>query len=73
MRAVHNAAFGSGADTAEAQLVDDLRADRDIIAPLPIVAVVDGDVGSVRRVDVGDAFDGVASCGRGSADGRGRW
>jgi putative acetyltransferase len=41
---VHNAAFGSAADTAEAQLVDDLRADGDIIAPLSIVAVVDGDV-----------------------------
>ena len=44
MRAVHNAAFGDGADSAEAQLVDDLRADGDIIAGLSIVAVVDGDV-----------------------------
>lgn len=44
MRAVHNAAFGSGGDTVEAQLVDDLRVDGDIIAPLSIVAVVDGDV-----------------------------
>ncbi|HZA18710.1 MAG TPA: N-acetyltransferase [Pseudonocardiaceae bacterium] len=44
VRAVHNAAFGGGADTAEAQLVDDLRAGRDVIAALSIVAVVDGDV-----------------------------
>lgn len=44
MRAVHNAAFGGGADVVEAQLVDDLRAGGDIIAALSIVAVVDGDV-----------------------------
>ncbi|MDQ4020322.1 MAG: N-acetyltransferase [Actinomycetota bacterium] len=44
VRAVHNAAFGGGADTAEAQLVDDLRADGDVIAALSIVAVVHGDV-----------------------------
>lgn len=44
VRAVHNAAFGGGADAVEAQLVDDLRADGDIIAALSIVAVVDGDV-----------------------------
>ncbi|HEX8760825.1 MAG TPA: N-acetyltransferase [Pseudonocardiaceae bacterium] len=41
VRAVHNAAFGRG---AEAQLLDDLRADGDVIAGLSIVAVVDGDV-----------------------------
>ncbi len=44
MRAVHNAAFGGGADAAEAQLVHDLRADGDVIAALSIVAVLDGDV-----------------------------
>ncbi|MGH3972966.1 MAG: GNAT family N-acetyltransferase [Pseudonocardiaceae bacterium] len=44
VRRVHNAAFGGGADAAEAQLVDDLRADGDVIAALSIVAVVDGDV-----------------------------
>lgn len=44
VRAVHNAAFGGGADAAEAQLVDNLRADGDVIAALSIVAVVDGDV-----------------------------
>lgn len=44
MRAVHNAAFGGSADAVEAQLVDDLRADGDVIAALSIVAVVDGDV-----------------------------
>ncbi|MGH3936985.1 MAG: GNAT family N-acetyltransferase [Pseudonocardiaceae bacterium] len=44
VRAVHNAAFGGGAETAEARLVDDLRADGDIIAALSIVAILDGDV-----------------------------
>ncbi|MGH3801596.1 MAG: GNAT family N-acetyltransferase [Pseudonocardiaceae bacterium] len=44
VRAVHNAAFGGGADTAEARLVDDLRADGDVMPALSIVAVLDGDV-----------------------------
>lgn len=47
VRAVHNAAFGGGADAAEAQLVDDLRAGGDVIAALSLVAVLDGDVGAV--------------------------
>lgn len=44
VREVHNAAFGGGAAVAEAQLVNDLRADGDVIAALSIVAVLDGDV-----------------------------
>ncbi len=44
MRAVHNAAFGAGADAAEARLVDELRADEDVIAALSIVAVLDGGI-----------------------------
>ncbi|MGH4006753.1 MAG: GNAT family N-acetyltransferase [Pseudonocardiaceae bacterium] len=44
VRVVHNAAFGGGGAAAEAQLVDDLRADGDVIAALSIVAVLDGDV-----------------------------
>ncbi|MGH3755359.1 MAG: GNAT family N-acetyltransferase [Pseudonocardiaceae bacterium] len=44
VRAVHSAAFGGAADTAEARLMDDLRADGDVIAALSIVAVLDGDV-----------------------------
>ncbi|MGQ0715966.1 MAG: GNAT family N-acetyltransferase [Pseudonocardiales bacterium] len=44
VRAVHNAAFGGGADAAEARLVDDLRADGAVIAALSIVAVLDGDI-----------------------------
>ncbi|MGH3839246.1 MAG: GNAT family N-acetyltransferase [Pseudonocardiaceae bacterium] len=44
VRAVHSAAFGDGADAAEARLVDDLRADGDVIAALSLVAVLDGDV-----------------------------
>lgn len=44
VRAVHRAAFGDGADAAEARLVDDLRADDDVIPALSIVAVMDGDV-----------------------------
>jgi putative acetyltransferase len=47
--AVHSAAFGGGADgggvdVAEARLVDDLRADGDVIAALSIVGVLDGNV-----------------------------
>ncbi|MGH3971933.1 MAG: GNAT family N-acetyltransferase [Pseudonocardiaceae bacterium] len=44
VRAVHRAAFGDGVDAVEAQLVDDLRADTDVIPALSLVAVVDGDV-----------------------------
>jgi putative acetyltransferase len=44
VRAVHNAAFGGAADTAEARLVDDLRADGDVIPALSIIAVLDYDV-----------------------------
>jgi putative acetyltransferase len=44
VRTVHRAAFGDGADAAEAQLVDNLRADRDVIPALSLVAVVDGAV-----------------------------
>jgi putative acetyltransferase len=44
VRAVHSAAFGGSADAAEAQLVDELRADEDVIPALSIVAVLDGDV-----------------------------
>ena len=44
VRTVHCAAFGCAADVAEARLVDDLRANGDVIAALSIVAVLDGDV-----------------------------
>jgi len=44
VRAVHSAAFGGGADVAEARLVDELRADQDVIPALSLVAVLDGDV-----------------------------
>ncbi|MGH3945586.1 MAG: GNAT family N-acetyltransferase [Pseudonocardiaceae bacterium] len=57
VRAVHSAAFGGGAVVAEARLVDDLRADGDVIAALSIVAVLDGDVvGHVicSRASIGD-------------------
>jgi putative acetyltransferase len=43
VRAVHGAAFGGG-DVVEARLVDDLRADEDVIPALSIVAVLDGEV-----------------------------
>ena len=44
VRAVHSAAFGCAADAAEARLVDDLRADGDVIPALSLVAVLGGDV-----------------------------
>jgi putative acetyltransferase len=44
VRMVHSAAFGGGADVAEARLIDELRADQDVISALSIVAVLDGDV-----------------------------
>ena len=44
MRAVHSAAFGGGVDVVEARLVDDLRADEDVIAALSIVVILDGEV-----------------------------
>lgn len=44
VRAVHNAAFRGDADVAETRLVDELRADGDVIPALSIVAVLDGDV-----------------------------
>jgi putative acetyltransferase len=44
VRAVHSAAFGGGANAAEARLVDELRADQDVIPALSIVAVLNGDV-----------------------------
>ncbi|MDQ3885766.1 MAG: N-acetyltransferase [Actinomycetota bacterium] len=44
VRAVHRAAFGGGIDAVEARLVDELRAEGDVIPALSIVAVVDGDI-----------------------------
>lgn len=44
VRAVHSAAFGGGVDVVETRLLDDLRADEDVIAALSIVAVLDGEV-----------------------------
>ena len=57
---VHRAAFGSaaGGGVLEARLVDDLRADGDVIPGLAVVAMLDGDV------------VGHAVCSRGHVVGR---
>lgn len=59
VRALHAAAFGSGSGpVVEVRLLDELRADGDLLAPLCLVAEDDGEV------------VGHVTCSRGSVQGR---